>query len=271
MIHIKKTMCVCAVILAVISRISPVFGAFEYIGLGWPAATANIKVLGQHPHQFVVNPALMESGLCPQISLSYQNPFQSLDLQAGSVTIYNSIWQRPYIHSLEYFGDEQYSELKFINGTTWKLEEGFRVGVTVNYHRLAITGFNCRQGVTLSLGSYAELSDQIKVGSVVEHAIQWGQNISLPQKFQMGGQYEMGPAKIVLALEKESALPVEACLGLLISSGSLLQIGVGYRDLSGMMSAGWRMRTQRISLHYACVMHPLLPVSHGFGLELILP
>ncbi|MBC8377377.1 MAG: hypothetical protein H8E26_15160 [FCB group bacterium] len=271
MIHIKKTMCVCAVVIAVISHISPVFGAFEYVGLGWPAATANIRVLGQHPHHFVVNPALMENGFHPQISLSYQNPFQSLDLQAGSVTIHHSIWQRPYIHSLEYFGDEHYSELKFVNGTTWKLEKGFRIGMTMNYHRLSMSGFNSRHAMTLSLTSYAQLSDQIKVGSVVEHVIQWGQGLTLPQNFQMGGQYDMGPATIVVALEKESALPMEACLGMLISPGSFWQIGVGYRDFSGMMSAGWRIRTQRISLHYACVVHPYLPVSHGFGLELILP
>ncbi|MBT3253017.1 MAG: hypothetical protein HN995_03455 [Candidatus Marinimicrobia bacterium] len=271
MIHIKKMMCVYAVVIAVITRISPVFGAFEYNGLGWPAATANIRVLGQHPQQFSVNPALMNIGHQPQISFSYQNPFQSLDLQAGSLSIKSSIWQRSYIHSLEYFGDEQYSEVKLINGTTWKLEKGFSVGMTLNYQCLSMSGFNRRQGGSLSLSSYAELSDQIKVGSVVEHVIQWGQDISLPQNFQIGGQYEFGPATITVALEKESALPVETCLGLLISSGSFWQIGVGYRDLSGMMSAGWRIRTQRIAFHYACVMHPYLPVSHGFGLELILP
>lgn len=271
MIHIKKMMCVCAVVFAVISRISPVYGAFEYIGLGWPAATANIKVVGQHPHQFALNPALMNKNLPTQIVLSYQKPFQSLDLLAGSVTIRNSIRHRPFIHHLEYFGDEHYSELKFTNGLSWNLEKGYGVGVTLNYHRLSMSGINPQYATSLSLSSYAEISEQFKVGSVMEHVIQGGRVLSLPQKFHVGGEYVMGPAKLVLALEKESALPLETCLGLQIASGSFWQIGLGYRDLSGMMSAGWIIHTKKIALHYVCVLHPHLPVSQGFGLELILP
>ena len=271
MIHIKKMMCVYTVVFAVILRISPVYGAFEYIGLGWSAATANIQVLGQHPHQFALNPALMEKSPYTQIILSYQRPFQSLDLQAGSVTLQKSFRQRPYIHNLEYFGDDHYSELKLINGSSWTLEQGYRVGVTLNYHRLSMSGITPQYAMTVSLSSYAEISDQLIVGSVMEHVIQWGSVLSLPQKFHMGGEYVVGPAKLLLALEKEAALPLETCLGLQISSSSLWQIGVGYRELSGMMSAGWRIRIQKTALHYVCVMHPQLPVSHGFGLELVLP
>ena len=271
MIHIKKMMCVCAVLFAAISRIPPVFGAFEYIGLGWPAATANIRVLGQHPHQSAVNPALMVISPSTQIILSYQNPFQSLGLQAGSVTIQNSVKQRPYIHHLEYFGDDHYSELKFVNGSAWIPEKGYRVGVTLNYHHLSMSGITPQYAISLSLTSYAEISDQLKVGSVMEHVIQWGSVLALPQKFHMGGEYVVGPAKIAIALEKESALPLETCLGLQLASRSFWQIGVGYRDLSGMMSAGWRIRTRNFAFHYVCVMHPHLPVSHGFGLELEIP
>ncbi len=271
MTHIKKKMCVCAVVFAVISRIAPLYGAFEYIGLGWPAATANIKVLGHHPHQFSLNPALMEKSPYTQIILSYQNPFQSLDLQAGSVTIQNSFKHRPYIHNLEYFGDDHYAELKLINGSSWTLEKGYRVGVTLNYHHLSMSGITPQYAMSISLSSYAEISNSFKMGSVMEHVIQWGSALSLPQKFHMGGEYLVGPAKLVIALEKESALPLETCIGLQISPRSFWQVGVGYRELSGMMSAGWRIRIRKMALHYVCVMHPHLPVSHGFGLELVLP
>ncbi|NQV43249.1 MAG: hypothetical protein HQ506_12935 [Candidatus Marinimicrobia bacterium] len=271
MIHIKKMMCVCTVIFAVISRISPVYGAFEYIGLGWPAATANIKTVGQHPHQFVVNPALMEENQATRIVLSYQKPFQSLDLQAGSLTLQNSFKQTPYIHHLEYFGDEHYSELKLINGSVWSVANGYRVGVTLNYHHLSVAGIKSQNALSLSLSSHAEISGQLKVGSVMEHAIRWGRALSLPQKFHVGGEYVVGPVTLLIGLEKESVLPLETCLGLQVSSRSLWQIGLGYRALSGMMSAGWRIHTRKITLNYVFVLHPHLPVSHGFGLEMVLP
>ncbi len=270
MIRIKKMMCVFAVVIAAISHIAPVFGAFEYVGLGWPAATANIRVLGQHPHHFIVNPALMGNNLQSQVSLSYQNPFQSLDLQAGSATAYQSTKRRPSIHTLNYFGDEHYSEIIFINGSSWNIEKGFTVGLTSNYHRLGMKGFQSQHALTISLGTHAELSNRIQVGSVIEHAFQWEKGMTLPQKFHIGGQYAIGVATISLAVEKESALPLEACLGLLIAPDSFWQIGLGYRDLSGMMSAGWRIHMQRISLYYTCVLHPSLPVSYGFGVELFL-
>lgn len=271
MIHIKNLVCVCVVVFTVTSSIAPLYGAFEYMGVGWPAATANIKVLGHHPQHFTLNPSLMDNNLASQVILSYQKPFQSLDLQAGTATLQSSYRSRPYIYSLDYFGDAHYSELKIISGSRWYLEKDYSVGVSLNYHHLSFSGLDPRHAITLSLSSLAIISDQLKVGSVMEHVIQWGSGVSLPQKFHMGGEYVVGPATLFFAIEKESALPLETCLGLLLSNKSFWQIGIGYRDLSEMVSAGWRIHTGKIALHYVCAIHPHLPVSHGFGLEFVLP
>lgn len=271
MIHIKKMMCVCAVFCTVTARISPLFGAFEYNGLGWPAAMANIMCLGQHPQHFAINPALLDDTGNWQFVLSYQNPFQSLDIQAGSVTFQNSIRQKPYIHNVMYFGDALYSELKWSGGSAWTIQQGYRAGATLTFHRLSLSDINIKQSLTISLSNYAELSEHFRVGSVMEHVIQWGRTLTIPQKFHIGGEYRAGPARLIVAAEKESALPLETCLGLQLSMNPLWQIAIGYRDLSGMMSAGWRIYTGKIAIHYVCVSHPQLPLSHGFGLELMLP
>jgi len=248
----------------------PVFGAFEYLGLGWPAATANIKVIGTHPSQFVLNPALMQEALHPHFILSYQKPFQSLDLQAGALTILSAIRGRSSIHHLEYFGDEIYSELKASNGTIWSIQEDFKVGVTLNYRRMHMSGYSRQRAATLSFSLLAEMTDHFKIGSVVEHVAQWEQGLKIPQRFHVGAQYKLGLATLLFALEKEAALPLEPCLGMLLSAQSFWQIGIGYKDLSGMLSAGWRIHTERFAFYYVCVMHPQLPISNGFGLELIL-
>ncbi|MCF7825070.1 MAG: hypothetical protein K9M55_02400 [Candidatus Marinimicrobia bacterium] len=270
MIRIKKMVCVCSVFCTVIPQFVPVFGAFEYQGLGWPAATANIKVIGTHPSQFALNPALMQEAIRPYFILSYQKPFQSLNLQAGALTILSACRGRSTIHNLEYFGDEIYSELKASSGTDWKIQEGFKVGVTLNYLRLHMSGFSRQQTVTLSLSLLAELTDQFKIGSVVEHVAQWEHGLKIPQRYHVGTEYRLGMSTLLFALEKEAALPLEPCLGVLLSSQSFWELGFGYRDLSGMLSAGWRIHTERFAFYYVCVLHPQLPVSSGFGLELIL-
>ena len=271
MIHIKKLVCVCAVCFILIPQMYPVFGAFEYRGLGWPAAMANIRVVGSHPFQYALNPALIERGLPPGISLSYQKPFQGLDLQAGAISLQNRIWQRPFIHHLEFLGDELYSELKLSSGTAWLVEKGFSAGMMWNYHHLSMSGYQSEQAISISLSSAATIHDQVKIGSVLENVIQLGNELTLPQKFHLGGQYIVGPVTLILSLEKESALPVEANMGFLYASASFWEAGFGYRDLNGELSVGWRIHLQRIAFHYVLVTHPQLPVSQGFGLEMLLP
>ncbi len=271
MIRIKKMVCVCSVFYIVLPHLFPALGAFEYMGLGWSAAMANIKVVGLHPSQFVLNPALMKRTETSRFALSYQYPFQSLDLQAGSLTFLSRYKEKTYIHHLDYFGDDIYTELSVINGAAWTIQDGFRLGITLNYQSLAMSDFRRRQAMTLSLSSHAYLTDQFQVGSVLEHMVQWENGLTIPQKFHIGAQYTVGMTNLLLALEKESALPLELCLGLVLSPGSFLQIALGYRDVSGMISTGWRIHTKRIALHYVCVIHPQLPISKGFGLEFILP
>jgi len=128
-----------------------------------------------------------------------------------------------------------------------------------------------QQATSVSLSSSAQFNNQFKIASSIENVVQVGHDLDLPQKFHIGGLYSVGPATIMISLEKESALPLEVNLGLLFTSETFWEVGLGYRDLSGGLSAGWRIHLGKIACHYVFVIHPYLPVSQGFGLEFTLP
>ncbi len=271
MIHIKKMMYVYAVVLAVLTYISSAFAAFEYRGLGWPAATANIRAIGQHPEHIVLNPALMDSIHGSEIVFTYGTPYHSLDLQGGSLSILRAIGQKPIIVNLRYFGDELYSEKKATLGTAWSIHDGLRAGLSLGYYSLSFSGFRFRRSLTLSACTSVEISPRFHLGSVIENAIQWNRDLEIPQRFEIATQYETGIARLIVGVEKESIHPLDVCLALLLSPQSFWQIGLGYRDLSGLVTMGGRITSERWALFYVCTIHPDLPTSSGFGLEIKWP
>ncbi len=272
MIQIRKMLFMRYFILGTALISSSLFAAFEYHGMGWPAAAANITVIGDpHPDRLLVNPSLMINDVHSQIGLQYQRPFGGLDLQAGSLTALYRIASIPVISGLEYFGDELYSEMILTNGTSWSIDPGFQSGINLGLYHLSIGGFDSRTTLTLSASLLIEISDDIHIGSTLEHLVQMGKTLTIPQRFLLGTEYDAGFIKFMFAIEKEAALPLELCIAMVTSRESRWQLAVGYRDLSQSFSAGWRFTFGKIGIHYTGVLHPDLPVSHGFGLELLLP
>ncbi|NQV49251.1 MAG: hypothetical protein HQ507_02050 [Candidatus Marinimicrobia bacterium] len=268
MMHFKKMLRVMLVIYGIILHESVLHAAFEYSGLGWPAACANIKVLGSpHPDRLLLNPALLTDNDAIVYTFEYQRPFQGLDLQAGSLTSVYTLWKRPFISGVEYFGDELYSEWKLSSGSTWSITQGVKTGLSINYRQLRMSEFRTLSAATLSASLVLDMGGGVRIGTLMEHFVQVQKTLPIPQKFHFGTDYNSGPINILFALEKEAALPMEVCLGMVFSTGSTWQLAFGYRDLSQTISTGWRFILPRIGMNYTCVIHPELPLSHGFGLE----
>lgn len=271
MIHIKKLMCAYAFVLAVIAHISSAFAAFEYRGLGWPAATANIRAIGQHPEHFALNPALMDTIQGSQTIITYGRPYHSLELQGGSLSILRQVGRKPLVANLKYFGDELYSEKNANLGTAWALHSGLRTGFSISYYSLSFSGFGVRRSIAMSACTSVEISPRLHLGSVIENVIQWNRDLEIPQRFQIATQYDTGKTRMIVGVEKESVHPLDVCLALLMSPQSFWQIGLGYRDLSGLITMGGRITSERWALFYICTIHPDLPTSNGFGLEIKWP
>lgn len=271
MIHIKKLVCAWLLAVTGVMHMSKAWGAFEYTGAGWPAAIASIGVVGDHPGQSATNPALLNDSITAYGGLAFHKPFQGIDLEAGNLFFQHRIRQRPFIHRLDFLGDDMYTEMRLSSGSAWRLKDGFSVGVLLNYHLLGLAGQSHRHALSLSLSTSARISDKLRLASILGHIIQGGRRLSIPQEFILGLQYKEGPARVLLAFEKEAALPLEVCLGLVFKPGSSWEMAAGYRDLSGMFSAGWRIHFQRLTCHYVYEGHPYLPPSHGFGLDFKLP
>ncbi len=259
-------------IINVAITVSSLQAAYEFQGVGWAAAAANIRVVGdQHADRLMVNPSLMGTDIQPYIGIQYYRPFLGLDLQAGSFEVLYQLGSRPMISGLQYFGDEFYSEFLLTSGTSWSLNSEFYTGISLNIFQLSLANFETRMAISMSTSMSFKLSSDIRLGSVMQHVLQRGKSLMIPQRFLFGGEYDGGPLVLMFSVEKEAALPLELCVALITSSARKWQVAIGYRDLSQSISAGWRFRFGNLGLHYSAVLHADLPISHGFGLELLFP
>jgi len=257
----------CIVVAAIL--VSQVHAAFEYQSYAWAAAAANIRVVGDpHLDRYSLNPSLMSSSVPSQFMVQYARPFNGLSLNSGSLRALHHVRNIPVLEYVEYFGDDVYSELALGAARAWSLDSNFCVGANLSLYRLALSGFESQTALTLSSSLYFELTPDIHFGSSMQHLLQVGRALSLPQSFQFGMEYHNGSFRILFSFEKEAALPMDLCFGLISSSKRSWQIACGYRDLSGSLSAGWRIKLGQYAAHYSWVRHPDLPDSYGFGMEI---
>ncbi|MEA3287649.1 MAG: hypothetical protein U9Q77_09790 [Candidatus Marinimicrobia bacterium] len=270
--QLKKLLVVWYLLFGTITGSVSLFAAFEFQGVGWASAAANIRVVGDpHPDRHVLNPALLSRDVVPRAGFQYFNPFSGLDIHAGSMTVQTRIGKLPMIGGLSYFGDDKYSELMLTTGTSWALSQQFRTGMSLNLFQLNITDIATQLAMSVSISTNLKLAEDLQIGSVLQHIVQHGKGLTVPQRFHFGVEYDGGQVVLLFALEQEAALPLELNVALLTSSQRHWQLAVGYRDLSQTVSAGWRLEYKNIGMHYSTVMHPDLPLSHGFGLELLFP
>ncbi len=273
MLAVRNLLCIWRSLLCLVLMTPSLFAAFEYQGIGWPAAGANIRVVGDNNlDRILTNPALLVRGRQPlRLNLQYSRPFTGLDLQGGCVSTLFSIKTVPLVGGLMYFGDEYYSEFNLSVGSRGPSLPGFSTGVVLNYYYLGVVGYESQQALTGSFSTSLVLTQDVRLGSAVEHVFQSGKSLLIPQQFLFGVDYDAGPIHLMIELEKEAALPLELCIGILSSPLQKWQIAFGYRNLSRTLSAGWRVQLQRFGAHYTCLFHPELPLSHGFGVEWIFP
>ncbi|NQV14521.1 hypothetical protein HQ531_03610 [bacterium] len=270
--QIKKLLCLRQFIFAATFLLSSLEAAFEFQGLGWAAASANITVVGDpHISRLIVNPALLQKQLPLSFGLEYYQPFAGLNLQAGSLIVLHQIGSLPVLGALKYFGDDIYSEFRLSGGTSWSLDPAFRTGIRLEYLNLNIRGFDSQSAFSVSPSIYVKLAKDIHIGSVLEHLMRLQDYINLPQKFLIGISYNTDPVLLMLTMEKEAALAPELCLGMVSAPEHKFQLAVGYRTLSRSFSVGWRFKLEKYGVHYSWVNHPFLPASHAIGLELRFP
>ncbi len=272
MMRIKKSLYAWVIQLILTSLCLPVYGAFEYPGLGWSSATGNIKVLANtHPGDFGVNPCFLLTSSLNHYAIQYQKPFKGMDLHSGSIAGIYEIKGHRLASSFDYFGDDIYSEMRVSTGSYVRVEDGFSVGATVNYHLLQISGFESMQSLSFSPSIALDVSENTLLASAVEHLLQLERSLPIPQKFHFGVQHQLRKFSFQLAVEKEAALQPELCMGVIFSPRQNWETGFGYRDMSGSLSVGWRIISKSYGFNYSCTIHPELPLSQGVGLEVILP
>lgn len=269
--HIKTWMCRMYVIFIMLTHVVSAFGAFEYLEFGWSTATGNMKAIDCYWDQLVVHQARVGRAPPNLISIAYQKPFQGLDLQSGSIALQHGSTRQAFRHFISYFGDDVYREFNMSSATTWPVYPGLMLGLSVAYYRVSISSTVNQQNLSLSMSSGMVITENLQLGSVLGQLIQTNNGLVIPQEFHFGGQFKYGSAKLMAAFEKEAALPAELSIGMLLTPWTGCEFGFGYRELSGLSTAGWRCSLAQFAFYYIYAAHPVLPVSHGFGIEYDLP
>ena len=173
--------------------------------------------------------------------------------------------------AIHFFGDHVYGETRFKVGSSRKLTEDLKVGLLMQYHHLSLSGYQLRHTASMSFNMLLSLGNNFKLASAWDHLMQVGNQELVPQRFTTAIEYQRTAASLMCAVEKEGGLPPEICIGGEFKLGQRIQFAGGYRDLSQTLSMGWRFSWSRYACHYVIIFHPDLPVSHGFGVELVLP
>lgn len=251
--------------------ISPLVAAFEFSGTGWPHASGNITVVG-HPDltRAKINPALLDQDPSLHLQFNYSIPYHSLNIHAGSIHSLVRVRGKAIIGGLNYLGDEIYQESLISVGIPVKIDEKFSAGLSFNFLHLEVEDVLNQSTLTLSPGILYRFSEDIIFGSSMLNLIQGKKSFRVAQKFQTGVAYTRSRASLMMAVEKESALPTEFCFGFTLELLTHLQIAAGFRDKSQTSSMGWKFMREPFEFHYYFISHPVLPDSHGFGLEIAL-
>ena len=272
MTHVKVLSVLWQTILGSVFLVQPLLAAFEYPGLGWTAAAANIRIVGVgHLDRWVYNPALLDDLRDPGVALEIHRPYQGLGLQATALSGNFKLGRMPLVAAVTGFGDDLYSEIMASAGFSRSLALGVRVGGSVHYAQVQMAGATCFRSISLTPALVLRLGDGLEIGTSLQHLTQLNSGGALPQHFSCGLAYSQGGFQLLTSLEKEGALPVELKLALIQRLGSSLELAAGYIDPEGILSWGWRLHAKRFSVFYAWQGHPHLPVSQGLGLGLELP
>ncbi|MCF7823603.1 MAG: hypothetical protein K9N35_05465 [Candidatus Marinimicrobia bacterium] len=265
---LKQTLFVRHILFVALFLFQSLFAAFEFPGVNWAGASANVSVIGDsHLDRYAQNPALMSMTTKSQVSVQYGRPFVNLELNSTSLKILHHFKSLSLEANIDYFGDDIYSELTFDAGGSWTIDSTLRVGLSTGFYRVDIASWKTLFAVSISPGLYYEFTERIHFGSVIKHLIQKSPSLELPQKFLFAAEYESELFLLLLGLEKEAALPLEFGIGIITTPKSKWQFACGYRDASGTLSAGWRVRLAKYVVHYTWIGHAELPDSHGFGME----
>ncbi|MCF7807973.1 MAG: hypothetical protein K9M49_07820 [Candidatus Marinimicrobia bacterium] len=244
---------------------------YELMEAGWPSASGNVTVVGAPSlTRVMINPALLSVADNTGIQFNYFIPYQSLNIHAGSLRSTMQVKNIPLAASLNFLGDEFYQELQLTLGMALELEEKLSAGISFNYLQLGVKTLTTRRTISLSPSIMYRVSDDITFGSTMFHLIQVKKAFRVAQRFQTGLSYTTAKTELILGLEKEEALPPEFCFGLSLDLYPHLQVAGGFRDKSQKLSMGWKFSREPFDIYYFYVHHPILPASHGLGLEIAL-
>jgi hypothetical protein len=221
--------------------------------------------------RYQINPALMNHQSGTNIGFTHRRVFSNFDISATAVQGVFPLRNRSVAVSFQRFGDDMYNETQVRVALPWTLHPALRAGVVSGFSSVQLADRVIHRGASLSPAIRVSLSENLYIGSSLEHLIRVPDDFPASQRFHFGLSYQAHNMEFLTALEKEGDLGLDVKFAVQIRLFEKLTGTLGFQESSRALSCGWRVDLGRMSLYYTWMGHPYLPPSHGFGLDLGLP
>jgi hypothetical protein len=257
----------CTVISFLMGAAFTATAAFEEISIGARyAGMGSASVADRGPESLFYTPAGMGSETSPAICFFSVMPYGIKELAAHSASAVVSTRLGNFGFGVLATGQEVYRETTFALGWSRGIGKRFVTGLAVRMLGLRIRKYGSWSGWALDAGIQTLLGERGSfgfAGTNLNGESVGERNSPLPQTTRIGFRYRLAEGlSASFELDKEVPFPVEFRGGIEYHPTHSLNMRFGFGRNPSNFACGFGVNWRRMTLDYACTVHPVLGPSH---------
>ncbi len=206
-----------------------------------------------------------------QISLYYSPaPYDVKELANGAFAYCHPTNAGNFALGFSFYGFELYKEYKFALAYCNSLLDNFTVGLTAIYQNLSIKNYGNKGILLFNGGVVLELTNSIAIGVSIDNFTRssyTNQGNEIPTVFFTSTHYKVSNEIVVsCAVKKESGFDPSLRFGFEYELLKTVFLRIGSHSEPNTICGGFGILYNIIEADYAITSHPLLGLTHQFGL-----
>jgi hypothetical protein len=257
----------CILIRFLVGTAFPAAAAFEEISIGARfAGMGSASVADRGTESLFFTPAGIGTETSISTSFFFVRPYGIRELAAHSATVVLPTRAGNFGFGMLATGRSVYRETTLALAWSRRIGKRFVPGLAVRMLGLRIEKYGSWNGWTLDAGIQTFIGKKWSFGFACTNLNQEtiGTRASpLPQTTRIGFRYRLDEGLTVLfELDKEAPFPVECRGGIEYRPARALNLRFGFGRNPSYFTCGFGVNWRRMTLDYACTVHPVLGPSH---------
>jgi hypothetical protein len=263
------------VVLCILFGICTAFSGFERTAVGARSASLGNAYTGLADDVWAIyfNPAGLSQLDSWEISF-YHSPqtfgLQELSLSAAAAALPISLGTVGI--AARRYGYELYREVSGTASFARTLSPNVHIGVSLNYHTVAIRNYGSAGTIGLDVGVLVRLLERVRWGTMITNlnSPTIGEaSEGLPQRFSTGIAYTPADVlSLVFDLQKESPFDVNSRFGFEYRIVDAVAVRGGVSDTPSQFAGGFGIRFSFLQLDYGFTTHQELGWSHHASISI---